>query len=382
MRNKLLLILPMVVSLNAQDLKMTVGEVLSTNPIILERLKNYNSTKEDITSAKSGYYPKIDLSLGAGFEKSQRKDANGQTTLRDENSKSVDSLSFSVYQNSLTYTQNLFKGFETTYQVEQQEHRTISAAYSYIEKVNDTSFEMVNTYLQVMRNMELLNTARANVEINREIFIKVQKLFDAGLTTLSEVNKIESSLALAKSNFVVQENTLMDVTYNMQRVLGRYLDPQTMSRPQLNVTFPQSIEDAALYAIKNNPSLLVSKYNIKLAQATYKEKKSPYYPSFDIEVSQSMNKNMGAIEGNDDRFRAMAYLRYNFFNGFADQAALQKSVSNIHQEVESKNILRREVIEGLNLSWVANKKLTEQLVHLKDYKIFSKLLNYILKSMT
>ncbi len=62
--------------------------------------------------------------------------------------------------------------------------------------------------------------------------------------------------------------------------------------------------------MQNNPSLLVSKYNIKLAQATYKEKKSPYYPHLDIEVSQSMNKNLSAIEGEEDRFRAMAF----FFN--------------------------------------------------------------------
>lgn len=370
MKKSLLLILPLTLTLNAQNLKTTLNEVISTNPIILERLKNYNSTKEDITTAKAGYYPRLDLSLGAGYENSQRKDWQGDTTLTKEGS-STDSLGLSVYQNSLTYTQNLFKGFETTYQVSQQENRTVAAAYSYIEKINDTSFEMVNTYLQVMRQKELLQNAQKNVEINREIFKKVQKLYEAGLTTLSEVNKIESSLSLAKSNLVVQENTLLDVSYNAQRVLGRYLEPEKMSKPVLNVTLPSNIEEASQYAMANNPSLLVSKYNIKLAQATYKEKKSPFYPSLDIEVSQSINKNMGGTEGKDNRFKAMAYLRYNFFNGFSDSATLQKSVSQIHQEVQSKNTLRREVIEGLNLSWAANEKLSKQLKHLEDYKKFS-----------
>jgi adhesin transport system outer membrane protein len=363
MKKILLLALSATLSLSAQDLKITVEEVLSTNPIILERLKNYNSTKEDIKSAEAGYYPTLDLSLGFGLEqadKSERPDTDDE------------SFNLSVYKNSLTYTQNIFNGFETTYLVEEQKNRTISASYSYIEKVNDTSFEMVNTYLLVMRNRELLDNEKANVEINQEILKKVQKLYDAGLTTLSEVNKIESSLSLAKSNYVVQENTLLDVTYNMQRVLGRYLDPETMNRPELNVAFPATIEDAAQFAMRNNPSLLVSKYNIKLAQATYKEKKSPYYPSIDIEISQSMNKNLSGTEGEYGTFSAMAYLKYNFFNGFADDAALQKSVSTIHQEIESKNILRREVIEGLNLSWTANEKLGTQLEHLRDYKKFSK----------
>ncbi|WP_324172708.1 TolC family outer membrane protein [Sulfurimonas sp.] len=371
MKLKLFLSTILIYSLNAQDLKTTVNEVLSTNPIILERLKNYTSTKEDITSAKSGYYPKLELSLGGGMEKSERKDVNAITTLRDEDNNPIDSLSLSVYQNSLTYTQNLFEGFQTLHRVEAQEHRTLSAAYSYIEKVNNTSFEMVNTYLQVMKNRELLDTEKANVKINLEIFSKVQKLYDAGLTTLSEVNKIESSLSLAMSNLVVQENTLEDTIYNLQRVLGRTLNPDEMIRPELTTTLPKSLDEAKEFALQNNPSLLVIKYNIKFAQASYKEKKAPFYPSIDIEISQSMNKNLSGVHGDDVRFRAMAYLKYNFFNGFADNAALQKSLSTLYQEQESKNISKRLVIEGLSLSWASNKKLREQLVHLKNYKKFS-----------
>lgn len=360
MKKILLIALSVAAALNAQDLKTTVNELLSTNPVIQERLKNYNSVKEDITSAKAGYYPKLDLTLGVGQEKTDR---SGRTIGAD--------TTLSVYQNSLTYTQNLFKGFETTYQVKQQEFRTLSAAYSYIEKVNDTAFAMVNTYLQVMRQKELLDTAQENIEINEEILRKVQKLYESGLTTLSEVNKIESALALAKSNHVVQENTLMDVSYNLHKILGRYLDAKEMQKPVLNVALPASIEEAAQFAMKNNPSLLVGEYNIKLAQAAHHEKKSPFYPQIDIEISQSMNKNLSGVEGDDDRFRAMAYLRYNFFNGFADSAALQKSVSEVHKEVEVKNSLRRDVVEGLNLSWAANEKLGDQLDHLHAYKDFS-----------
>ena len=358
MKKKILLILSLFATLNAQDLKTTVEEVLATNPIIQERLKNYNATKEDVSIAQSGYYPKLDLSIGFGQEDGKR--ANDGS-----------SFDYSVYQNSLSLTQNVFKGFETVYRVQQQKSKTVSAAYSYIEKVNDTSFEMLNQYLQVMKNTELLGTAKANVDINKEILVKVQKLYDAGLTTLSEVNKIESSLSLAESNYVVQENTLLDVTYSMQRVLGRFLDPSKMTRPVLNVALPATREDAAQFAIKNNPSLLVSKYNIKLAQSTYKERKSPFYPSIDLEISQTIKKNTSGVKGKFENLKAMAYLKYNFFNGFADSAALQKSVSNIHKEIQMKNTLRREVIEGLNISWASNEKLRDQIQHLRKYKTFS-----------
>ena len=362
---KVLTSLLLITSLNAQDLKTTVQEVLSTNPIIQERLKNYNATKEDIISAESGYYPKLDLNLGVGIEDTDKKDENGvETPVGGQDS-------LNVYQNSLKYTHNLFNGFSTTYKVKEQENRTASAAYSYIEKVNDTSFDMVNQYLQVMKNQELLLTAKENVRINEEILNKVDKLYEAGLTTLSEVNKIKSTLSLARSNLVVQENSILDVSYNFQRVLGRYVDAKSMIKPSMDITLPTSQEEATQFAMKNNPSLLVSEYNIKLAQATNQEKLSPFYPKIDVEVSQAMNKNLSGIEGNDDRFRAMAYLTYNIFNGFSDTSAIQKSISQVYQEVESKNDLRRQVIEGINLAWAANTKLQEQLTYLENYKKYS-----------
>jgi len=362
---KFILFLSLATLVSAQNIKECVVDVLETNPKVQERLKNYNSIAQDIDIAKSDYWPKLDLNLGVGYENTDRYKRPSPTA--DERN-----TDYTVYQNSLRYTQNLFKGFETYHKVQEEEARAGAAAYSFIETANDTAFEMVNTYLQMMRNVELLSTAQENVDINEKILEKVQKLYKSGLTTRSEVNKIESSLYLAKSNYVVQENNLLDAQYNLQRILGRNIYADEMQRPDLNnTTVPSSVDAAAQFAMKNNPSLLVSNYNIELAQATWKEKQSNYYPHIDIEISQSMNKNLSAIEGNEDRFRAMAFLSYNFFNGFSDQAQIQKNVSKIHQEIATKHDLRRQVVQGLQLSYASYTKLDEQMVQLQKYKTYS-----------
>ena len=350
-------------SLQGQDLKTTVNEILDTNPVILERLKNYNATKQDVESAKAGFYPTIDISIGTGTERTDK--TNLAKSAPDTHT------SFSVYQTSITYAQNIFNGFSTNYQVKEQEYKTLSAAYSYIEKVNDRVFVLTQQYIEVIKNRELVQNSQENVKIDKDIFTKVNKLYDAGLTTLSEVNKIESSLALAKSNLIVQENTLLNAEYKLQTILGRELDPNSMEEPTLNDTLPQTREEAAEFAIQNNPSLLVSTFNIKLAHAVNREKKSVFYPKIDIQISQSMNKNLSAVQGNNDAFKAMAFISYNLFNGYADTVAVQRSISSLQQEVESKNILRRQVIEGLNLAFTANEKLQEQMIHLKEYAKYS-----------
>ena len=357
----------------AQDLQTTLGEVLQTNPSIQERLKNYNAYKQDIDVAKSGYYPKLDLKLGAGYESTTRTDLSGAYRPYNNGIDTgvIHNLGYHVYQTSLVYTHNVFEGFGTKYAVEGQELRTLSAAYSYIEQVNAIANDTAQAYLEFLKNNKLLGTAKENVKIDEMILGKVKKLYDSGLTTLSEVNKIESSLALARANLVVQENNLKSSAYNLEKLLGRHLKPNELEEVKLKIELPKSKEETIQTAFANNPSLLVADYNIKQAEAAFKQSESPFYPRIDIEASVNYNKNLSAVAGNDDSYKGMVYLSYNFFSGFKDEATKKKNISKIHQENEIKNKLKRDVVEKINLAWTANIELEKQLKRLKEYKEFS-----------
>ena len=343
-------------------LKESVIEVLNTNPVVQERLKNYRATQQDLNIAESEYYPKIDLRATAG--------SNYAGKLYDH----VNNINYTNYETSLQLTQNLFDGFGTMYKVDYQQARILAAAYNYVEKSNDSAFKMTSAYLNVMRSYELLETANENVQINEEIYKKVKDLYDSGLTTDSEVKKIESSLALARSNYIVQQTNTHDTEYNFKRILGRMPERNEMKRPAFDFPMPQSQERAALYAIDHNPSLLVSRYNIKGAQALWQQKKKEYYPKVDLEVSQFYNDAQADNNGfdqPDDRFRARLVLTYNLFHGGADSADIQKNVSAIDQEIEIKRDLKRQVIEGLDLSWNAYESIGKQLKILREYSKYS-----------
>jgi len=348
-------------SLFGLTLKESIVEVINNNPAVQERLKNYRATQQDLNIAESEYYPRLDFRASFGF-----------TDAGNLNSDVVDE-SYTNYESSLVLTQNLFDGFGTTHKIDYQEARVLAAAYNYVEITNDLAFKMTNVYLNVLKEYELLQTARENVQINEEIFKKVKDLFDSGLTTDSEVKKIESSLSLARSNLTVQKNNTRDAEYSFRRVLGRMPQVAQMSKPDLNVTMPKSIERAAVYAINHNPSLLVSRYNIKGAQALWKQHKKEFYPKIDLEVSQNFNdvEKANSFDRADDRFKARVVLSYNLFRGFADTSAVQKDISKINQEIETKRDLKRQVIEALDLSWNAYEMIGMQLVDLRDYKKFA-----------
>jgi len=367
--NFILLFSSLSSSLFSLTLQESVVEVMNTNPIVAERLKNYRATQQDLSIAESEYYPSVDFRASLGYNNAgEFKDSTGG----DWDHKVIDEQ-YNNYETSLILTQNLFDGFSTTSKVDYQEARILAAAYNYIEKSNDVAFKMTSAYLNVVRSYELLQTARENVQINDEIFRKVKDLFDSGLTTDSEVKKIESALSLARSNLTVQRNNSRDAEYSFRRVLGRMPNVASMSKPELDISMPDSIERAALYAINHNPSLLVSRYNIKGAQALHKQTQKDFYPKLDLELAQNYNDvdDRNSFNQPDDRFSARLVLSYNIFRGGADSAAAQREVSKINQEIDIKRDLKRQVIEGLDLSWNAYEMIAMQLKDLKDYSRFS-----------
>lgn len=346
-------------TVNALSLKESVSEVLGTNPVIQERLKNFYETQQDLNIAKSEYLPSIDLRTSYGQNKAGRIDDN------------VTDMNYKHYTNSIKITQNIFNGFSTTNKVDYQKARILAAAYHYIENANDISFKTVGAYIDVIRSYKLLQNAKDSVQINEKIYQDVQELYTAGLTTKSEMTKIFAALSLAKSNLIVQQNNTRDKEFKFKRLLGRDVDISHLILPSFDLAMPESLQRATMYAIENNPSIIVSNYNIQGAQALYRERKSNFYPIVNLELEQLYNdaydqRNNG-YESADDRQRAYVTLNWNLYKGGADKAALQKTRSNIHREVEIQRDLKRQTIEGLELSWSAYEMIALQLKQLYEY---------------
>lgn len=365
MNKKLVLIFLVTISsttLYAESLKENISEVLHQNPTIQENLRNFRIAQQDLSIAESEFYPIIDFNAQASY--------NDAGNLNNK----VNDIEYNNYESSITFTQNLFDGFGDIHKIDYEEARVLSAAYKYMEVSNDMAFKMTSAYINVLKESELLQTARENVQVNEVIQKKVKDLFIAGLTTDSEVKKIEASLSLARSNLTVQINNALDKEYFFKKILGRMPDKSKMIKPTLDINMPSSMERASLYSISNNPSILVSNYNIKSSQSLMKERKKAYYPKLDFVLNQTYNESSPTTNGfdtPDDRFQAKFVLTYNLYRGGSDKATIQKQISLINKEVDIKRNLKRKVIEDLELSWNSYSMIEAQLKDLKDYNKFS-----------
>ena len=358
------------INLHALTLKESVLEALDTNPVVQERLKNFNETQQDLEITKSEWLPSLDYR--ATFGRNEAGNLKNETNESSYNHNVIDD-GYNHYTQSLKLTQNIFNGFSTTHKIDYQRARILGAAQHYLENANDIAFQMSGAYLDVIRSYKLYQNAKDNVAINEKIYKDVQSLYNQGLTTKSEMTKIYASLSLAKSNLVVQKNNAVDKEFRFKRLFGREVDVSTLTLPNLSYALPESKERATMYAIQNNPSILVSNFNIKGAQALYKEKKSNFYPKVDLEIEQVYNdvNKRNNFDMPDDRLKAYVVLSWNLYKGGAHTADLQKSRSTINKEVELQRDLKRQTIEGLELSWSAYELLGQQLDELYKYYEYS-----------
>jgi adhesin transport system outer membrane protein len=346
------------INLHAITLKEALTESLTTNPVILERLKNYDKTVYDLKIARSEYAPSIDFTGRYGYEK----------TLDGPNSV----VGYHTYRNTLNLTQNLFKGYGSVYRVKYEKARVMAAAYNYVEKTNDVAFNIVKEYLNVIKFNSLYKLEKENVFLTQDILRKTEELSDAGSGLLSDVKKVNSSLQLAEFNFLTQENNLMDSEYNLGKLLGKRVDHFTLETPVFKGELPKTINDATTHAIEFNPSIIVTNYNISTAKSALVQARSKFSPTIDFEFDYNFDKNTDGQKGHDRSYSALLVYKQNLFKGNADINLVRKNKLNIQQEYETQREIRRQIIEGLQLSWTAYTMIEKQLVFLNSYKEESK----------
>jgi adhesin transport system outer membrane protein len=323
-----------------------VETTLVTSPVVKERLHAYRQSIQDYESAFGKYYPVVDLGAYWGWRK---RDWDEPSVYTDNNKH--------VERYYIELRQNLFAGFSTMNETSLERARIASAAWYFMEMANDHALETATKYMEVLKQKKLLDIEQSSLKMHEKLFEDMAEREKAGAARKSDMDEIRSKLALAYSNVRTQENNLQDALIEFHRRYGEYVPADEFTMPALKLHMPQSILEATKVAIRHNPSLLVMNYEVKAHQKAYNVNKSKYYPQVDLTVRHSYNKNGDIFDGKYQETLALLSLKYNLFNGTRDSAAIQKSRSAIQEQNSRREKLKRETIEGVQLSWTAYENL-------------------------
>ncbi len=339
----------------ATTLQEVVQNVIQTNPQVRKEVALWRSYRFDAEGGKAAFRPRFDIDLGYGYE--EVKNATANTLGSGLNRREL----------NLRLTQNLYNGGQDVANLERLKARRDAQALVVQATASKIALEAVKAYLEVLRAEELVRIARMNIKTHQRILQQIQLRFDSGLSDEVEVDQAKARLALAQSNLVAQESRLADARARYHRIMGHEV-PNDLARPPLNSSaIPPDLEMAISIALLEHPLLRSAYADVAEAKAQYLASKGPFRPRIDAELTKGWSEDANGFNGSSENLQAMLRLRYNLYNGGADQARKDSTGALYQQASEIRNNTRREVIENLRYAWDAMIMAQNQMSYLDKH---------------
>ncbi|WP_036314305.1 TolC family outer membrane protein [Methylophaga thiooxydans] len=341
----------MVGTSSAATLQEAVDATVKTNPDVLAAVHERQAVSKEVDQAKAGYYPTLDLQVGTGWEMtdnpSTRGSGKGEVHLNRDEAR-------------LDARQMLFDGMETKNEVERQEARTNSRAFSVFSSAENTGLDAVEAYLNVLRRQHLVELAQTNLEAHQRTHDQIMLRSERGVGRKADMDQSLGRLALAEANLMSEQSNLRDAETSYIRVVG--MEPDTLSQPDSPISLiPQTRDEAIATAVDNHPTLRLAAFDVESAQAQHATAKAPFYPDLHLELGTRADHDIDGQEGKDKDLYAMLRLRYNLANGGRDTARREETAFLINQAAEIRNNTHRQVEESVRLSWNAWETVKRQM---------------------
>lgn len=232
----------------AQTLEQSVAQSLATHPKIKEAFDLYQARLYQHDGAKGGYYPTIDLRGGVGYEKTDSPSTSGP------NSQTIDD-SMTRKEAGISLRQMLFDGFDVSSNVARTDAAAQAQRLAMISEAENTALRVAEVYLNMLRQQEILELSKQNLETHEQIRSDIQKRTDSGLGSTADQTQIDGRVARAYSNQAAAENNYRDAESEFIRVVNEV--PKDLVQPVPNTQLlPATLEDALKTATEVHPTLL------------------------------------------------------------------------------------------------------------------------------
>jgi outer membrane protein, adhesin transport system len=330
----------------ATSIEDSIQAALATNPEIGVVAADREAIDQELRQARAEYLPSIDIRGAAGPEYTDspatrrgfQDDDDEETLLRLES--------------QLTLTQMLFDGFATRSEVQRQTARIDSAARRVQETAEFVALDAVEAHLDVLRNQELVELARENVEQHQRILGQVGLLERRGAGSIGDVRQAESRLAEAESSLALAIGNLRDAAAFYRAVVGLAPEDLEGGVPPI-ADLPESEDASAAVAAATNPTVQIANADVDVAKAELRGSRAGYYPNLDLELGASAGEDIDGVEGSDISAQALLVLRYNLFRGGGDIAREREAFSRLKEAREAVRVARRDAEEEARVAFNA-----------------------------
>lgn len=330
-------------SARAEPLEQALTELLKDNPRLGAARQNVVAQTEGQREAFSAYYPVLSFTGDAGWE------YTNSPSLRD----SGDSpLSTDRENATLTLRQTIWDGNRREAQYEISKLNKGIADLSLYVTTQDLLFEAIFAYHEVMRNLRLIEIAKANEATLQEQLQLEDERVIRGSGIAVDVLQAKSRLQIAKEQRVAFEGRMREAKARYAEIFNKDPALDELVEPVPPITLlPEGLETAISIAVGENPVLAVSERSIDIAAQEREIARSEFFPKLELVGRANYENDVEGIEGERDDYSAVLQVTWELFSGFRTSAATARTAATRLQRVEERNETARKIAEETRLAW-------------------------------
>jgi len=343
---------------NAQTLEQAMEQAIQTNPEVLTVAYGRLASDHVIDQAKSGYFPKVDLTAGYGIEWSENSSTQpgGNKLTRREL--------------GLALVQMIYDGGAIKSSVLRSEHLANAAAFGVAGISEQIGLLAAKSYLDVLRFKALLELTDANVQSHQKVFDRIALRAKSQTSPKADIEQARARLALANANVQAAMGNYLDSKTAFLKVVGEM--PEGLELPSSDKccgVVPQTLKEALSIAFEKHPELKAMAENYEAALAQEKVADANMSAKVNLELGASYNRNIDGVKDDNEGQSAMIRMDYNVYNGGADVARLKETVHLTKKEKDFAFNSKLQIEESVRLAFDAFETITVQMPHLERHAI-------------
>jgi len=331
-----------VLPAHGMSLREALATAYATNPQIEAARANARATDEEVARANSGWRPSISLSGSGGFQHIKTDQPSSPDADRN------------LTSGSATLTEPLFRGGRTVAEIRRAKALVRAAQAQLTNAEQQVLLEAATAYLDVVRDMNMREYRRSNVQVLQDQLNASNIQLGAGAITQTDVQQTQARLAAARAGLSVAEGQLSTSRARFERVIGRPAESLD-AMPQLP-NLPGTMDDAVNQAITNAPALVAAQENSRAADYAVDAAVSQLSPQVSLQLQYQYSKNatiIGSISPGVTQRDASAFVQVTvpIFQGGAEYAGIRQAKEQRSQQLANVADVGRQVRESTQAAW-------------------------------
>lgn len=332
-------------TVHAMPLESELNQLLATHPKIKQAEMTLESGNAEVDKASAAYFPTISITGDMGphiIDNPAQREANpGRKPWKETRQTAAADI-----------TQNVFDGGLTRSLVRTAELNRAVAEVSLEGARQNTMFEAIRAYIDVLRQRRLVEMALENERtIQQQLNLEDERVRRGSGVTV-DVLQAKSRLQIARERRVGYEGGLEHAISRYIQVFDHAPNISTMVDPSPPAeVIPSNRARSIEIALSENPALISSATTAEVARERRNQSSSELFPVIDVVGSANFEKDNQTTLGVRKDYSVVMKANWDIFSGFSSKASAEKSNFDYHASMENYDYTTRKVIEQVSLSW-------------------------------